>query len=738
MFERVQFGVYELDPEALELRKHGLPVRLQDQPLRVLVALLERPGEIVTREQLRERIWGKDTFVDFDQSLNKAVNRLREALNDDPAQPRYLETVPRRGYRFVAPVTSSPIQGERGVPHSREQVPLSNTLARRSTSSLIAIGSAIGILTIAAWLLWSRRSPVPTLQEPRRTSTSSFYPALSPDGRLLAYASAPDGGTPHIWIQQASGGEATQLTSGPEFDIAPDFSPDGSQIAFYSERNGGGIYVVPSLSGEVKLVVAGDNLFAPHFSPSGGQIVYSTDNGIFTVPVTGGESVGLPINAEFNAYGRALWSPSGKEILFYGARKEPQNQPGQWWITPLTEARPRAARIPSIENNPDLWAWTGTEKAGEWILYSTASHDTWKLWRVAMAPDGAVVEESQLLSSGAGMLGSVTASQQGKIAWNLWTINHSIYEIATNRKGDKSAPTVQLPLVQGGSQRSPSLSHDGKWMSYDSSRPDKPNSILIRDLSTGAEHLADEKGRMSADGGETSISPDGSSVLFTRDCAYHDDPNRPSVCSFLFQEEKHETGPICKDCSPRGFSPDGSMALFQNYEKEENRDNIVSIDLQTAKQRLFLADPEKPLFHPFFSWDGRWVVFKRLNTLHVRYSTAQILIAPVRHSVPGERSEWVEVTDGRYADDKPQFSPDGNTIYFTSTRDGYLCIWAQRLNPVTKRPLGQPFAYEHFHNASGRSAPVYQPWMSDLSVASDKMVINLPQVQSDVWLTDMK
>src|SRR5262249_22670934 len=105
MAGRVQFGVYELDPDGLELRKHGVPVRLQDQPLQVLTALVERPGEIVTREQLQERIWGKDTFVDFDQSLNKAVNRLREALNDDPAHPRFVETVPRRGYRFVAPVT---------------------------------------------------------------------------------------------------------------------------------------------------------------------------------------------------------------------------------------------------------------------------------------------------------------------------------------------------------------------------------------------------------------------------------------------------------------------------------------------------------------------------------------------------------------------------------------------------------------------------------------------------------
>src|SRR6266849_9130838 len=89
----------------MELRKHGIRVRLQEQPFQVLAQLSERPGQIVTREELKERIWAKDTFVDFDQSLNKAVNRLREALNDDAGQPRYIETVPRRGYRFVAPVT---------------------------------------------------------------------------------------------------------------------------------------------------------------------------------------------------------------------------------------------------------------------------------------------------------------------------------------------------------------------------------------------------------------------------------------------------------------------------------------------------------------------------------------------------------------------------------------------------------------------------------------------------------
>src|SRR5580658_9766777 len=110
----LRFGLFELDRDAMELRRNGVPIRLQEQPLRILAALVERPGEIVTREELQERVWGKDTFVDFEQSLNKAINRLREALNDEAGQPKYIETVPRRGYRFIAPVTQ---------PQPKEQPP---------------------------------------------------------------------------------------------------------------------------------------------------------------------------------------------------------------------------------------------------------------------------------------------------------------------------------------------------------------------------------------------------------------------------------------------------------------------------------------------------------------------------------------------------------------------------------------------------------------------------------------
>ena len=104
---KIRFGVYELDRDAMELRKRGMLLRLQEQPFRVLAMLTERPGEIITREQLQERIWG-DTFVDFEHSLNKAVNRVREALNDNAGTPQYVETVPRRGYRFIAPVAEIP------------------------------------------------------------------------------------------------------------------------------------------------------------------------------------------------------------------------------------------------------------------------------------------------------------------------------------------------------------------------------------------------------------------------------------------------------------------------------------------------------------------------------------------------------------------------------------------------------------------------------------------------------
>src|ERR1700691_3300207 len=109
-----RFGVFEADANTGELRKAGLRLRLQEQPFQVLMLLLERPGEAITRDEIRQRLWPSDTFVDFDHSLNTNINKIREALNDSAANPRFIETLAKRGYRFLVPVDVAVITGPAG------------------------------------------------------------------------------------------------------------------------------------------------------------------------------------------------------------------------------------------------------------------------------------------------------------------------------------------------------------------------------------------------------------------------------------------------------------------------------------------------------------------------------------------------------------------------------------------------------------------------------------------------
>ena len=138
-----RFGVFELDFSTGELRKSGVKLRLQGQPIQVLTLLLERAGDVVTREELRQKLWASDTFVDFDHSLNTAINKVREALGDSASSPRFVETLARRGYRFIAPVqvpvpappadgvafpSAGAASGNHGQPVAREPVPASAPL----------------------------------------------------------------------------------------------------------------------------------------------------------------------------------------------------------------------------------------------------------------------------------------------------------------------------------------------------------------------------------------------------------------------------------------------------------------------------------------------------------------------------------------------------------------------------------------------------------------------------------
>jgi DNA-binding winged helix-turn-helix (wHTH) protein/tetratricopeptide (TPR) repeat protein len=148
----IRFGPFEIDSVSGELRKQGVRVRLQEQPLQILQLLLEHPGDVVTREELRKRLWPADTFVDFDHGLYNAIKRLRESLSDTAETPRFIETIPRRGYRFIAPVN--------GAPHTPEFSPLSSPTSEvapqmfrpRRTLNRVAL-AAMGLLLVGALLI---------------------------------------------------------------------------------------------------------------------------------------------------------------------------------------------------------------------------------------------------------------------------------------------------------------------------------------------------------------------------------------------------------------------------------------------------------------------------------------------------------------------------------------------------------------------------------------------------------
>jgi len=167
----LRFGVFEADLKARELRRQGMQIKLQEQPFQILELLLEHPGEIVTREQLRQKLWPADTFVDVDNSVNAAINRLREALGDSTESPRFIETVPRRGYRLVAPVTelknaedASAVKTAKPAVHAqpdpaRQDGGWQSKSFWRKTAVASALSLVLVVASVWGWERWRAASP---------------------------------------------------------------------------------------------------------------------------------------------------------------------------------------------------------------------------------------------------------------------------------------------------------------------------------------------------------------------------------------------------------------------------------------------------------------------------------------------------------------------------------------------------------------------------------------------------
>jgi Tol biopolymer transport system component/DNA-binding winged helix-turn-helix (wHTH) protein len=328
-----RFGAFEVEGRTAELRRNGVAIRLQEQPSQLLLYLLQHAGEIVTREDLRAQLWPADTFVDFDHALNTAVMKLREALGDSSDKPLYIQTLPRKGYRFVAPVSALPANNGRSVtalraeePTVQEAVPSSangnpqGTMSADTTSAdrtpkmiragpsvdgtsdasadlhgrnadklrthlaraavpRIAVILAAAILLAAAVFFYLRGRPAiaPARSLTRITFDEGLQadPTWSPDGRYIAY-SANRGGATNIWMQQINVGEPVQITTGPGPNWQPAWSPDGRYIAYRSDAGQDGIFVVPAVGGAGQERRIANFGFNPRWSPDGSQILFQS------------------------------------------------------------------------------------------------------------------------------------------------------------------------------------------------------------------------------------------------------------------------------------------------------------------------------------------------------------------------------------------------------------------------------------------------------------------------------
>lgn len=324
----VRFGMYEADLGAGELRKNGLKVKLQEKPFDVMAILLEQAGEVVTREQLHKRLWTADTFVDFDHGLNNAINKLRYALGDAADNPRFIATVGRRGYRFIAPIArlgqepaSIPTAAVRDVPSAPkpEDSPAEIPPTPKGSDWWKIAAVVFGVTAVAVGFLSFRKPP----SQPRPVSHwTTPVPAslaregltLSRDGMRLAYAER-SGGTRRIWIRRMDQFEAKPIP-GTEGGWRPFFSPDGKSLAYFT-GNVGSLKEVP-ITGGTSITLCEGAIYGGGSWGEDGRIIFSGSKGLMRVSASGGACETLTAadgqKGETHRWPQIL--PGGQSVLF--------------------------------------------------------------------------------------------------------------------------------------------------------------------------------------------------------------------------------------------------------------------------------------------------------------------------------------------------------------------------------------------------------------------------------------
>src|SRR5258708_25279169 len=490
---RLRFGPFEIDRVAGRLYKRGVPLHIENHPFLVLEALLERPDEIVTREEIPTPSWGA-TNVDFEDGLNPAVPKLRFALGDSSDSPLFIETIPKRGYRFVAPLSEGKSDGKSGgnddsparpddsvqirpdeeiqyvkdpsqdlsQTHARN-VPWVASLNRRTFVAAVVVLIAVPIAAIAGLIFWrhgrSQRlaSSFSTIQARRLEGVHTRESvALSPDGRYVAYTRW-DGEMSSIRLRQvANAGEVEILPSRKANYVGLTFSPDGNELYFVSNNDGNphyrSLYRMPALGAPTQQLI--EDIDSPvSFSPDGRRFVFArfrAATSTLEVRTANADGSGEELFTQLPGYAwgcflpRAAWSPDGRTIAvpFRGTVT-----PRQSSLYAVDVATRRVEEVYSGSGCIGHPAWT-PDKA---LIFSHAG-ELWMVLQRKLLEKDRIGGVRRLAGYGGSLAEQIDISRDGKTA------------VAT---GDQSSKGLWVVPVQPVSPAKQLISGDGALSSVD-------------------------------------------------------------------------------------------------------------------------------------------------------------------------------------------------------------------------------------------------------------------------------
>ena len=581
--KQFRFGPFQLDTQCGQLRKDGIGLKLQGQPMQILQFLLEKPGQLFPRDEIRQRLWPSDTFVDFDQSLNTAIRKLRQALGDEADTPRYIETLPKRGYRFIGDVQAEQAgDADREPRYSSSEV---NRFASADQLASVSDGHAliapriwlsrylapvvafVAVLTVVGvFLLWrsaqqQRTAPVTIVQF---TSLPGYErrPSFSPDGTQIMF----EAGHPelddiyargmNIYVKAVGDEKVVRLTDPPGISASPQWSPDGRTIAYErwsktSEKEfEHAIFLMTPLGGAKhklrEVSESWDGLSS--WSPDSKKLAYGDKppgepSGIFLIPAaTGSLRERLTTAPEGMLDSAPSFSPDGKELAFIRARSE-----GAVAELHLASLPARSEqKLATLDRMVGPIAWTSDSKR---IIFSIFRFFDGNSSLYAIPVSGGKPERLQIISSDAS---SAAISRQGdKLAYKTAFLDSNVWKLSLV----DDSPATQL-IASTKMDMQPSYSPDGQRLAYVS---DRDGTISIW-TSTSDGKDQSRFASFGACGGTPVWSPNGKQLAF--------DSNDGSRWDILLSngDGTHQTRLTNDNSDHRGpsWSADGKSIYFSS------------------------------------------------------------------------------------------------------------------------------------------------------------------------------